>query len=52
MPNMERITWSGIALHGGPLPRYAASHGCPMSLRESSSSVRVNLSKDAQDQPL
>jgi hypothetical protein len=28
MPNMERITWSGIALHGGPLPRYAASHGC------------------------
>jgi len=20
MPNMERITWSGIALHGGPLP--------------------------------
>jgi chemotaxis protein histidine kinase CheA len=28
MPNMERITWSGIALHGGPLPGYAASHGC------------------------
>jgi hypothetical protein len=25
---MERITWSGIALHGGPLPGYAASHGC------------------------
>lgn len=28
MPNMERLTWSGIALHGGPLPGYAASHGC------------------------
>jgi hypothetical protein len=21
MPNMQRITWNGIALHGGPLPR-------------------------------
>jgi hypothetical protein len=28
MPNMQRITWNGIALHGGPLPGYAASHGC------------------------
>jgi L,D-transpeptidase catalytic domain len=28
MPHMQRITWSGIALHGGPLPGYAASHGC------------------------
>jgi L,D-transpeptidase catalytic domain len=28
MPDMLRITWSGIALHGGPLPGYAASHGC------------------------
>ena len=28
MPFMQRITWSGIALHGGPLPGYAASHGC------------------------
>jgi hypothetical protein len=25
---MQRITWSGIALHGGPLPGYSASHGC------------------------
>ena len=25
---MHRITWNGIALHGGPLPGYAASHGC------------------------
>jgi L,D-transpeptidase catalytic domain len=28
MPHMQRITWSGIALHGGPLPGHAASHGC------------------------
>ena len=28
MPNMQRITWSGIALHGGRLPGYPASHGC------------------------
>jgi hypothetical protein len=28
MPHMHRITWTGIALHGGPLPGYAASHGC------------------------
>ena len=28
MPNMLRITWNGIALHGGPLPGHAASHGC------------------------
>ena len=27
MPHMHRLTWSGIALHGGPLPGYAASHG-------------------------
>jgi hypothetical protein len=28
MPNMQRVTWNGIALHGGPLPGYPASHGC------------------------
>src|SRR6185436_19223338 len=28
MPHMQRNTWNGIALHGGPLPGYAASHGC------------------------
>jgi hypothetical protein len=28
MPHMQRITWSGIALHGGPLPGFPASHGC------------------------
>ena len=28
MPHMQRITWSGIALHGGRLPGFPASHGC------------------------
>ena len=28
MPFMQRITWSGIALHEGHLPGYPASHGC------------------------
>ena len=28
MPHMQRLTWSGIALHGGPVPGRPASHGC------------------------
>jgi hypothetical protein len=28
MPYMQRVTWSGIALHAGVLPGYPASHGC------------------------
>ena len=28
MPFMQRITWSGVALHQGVLPGYPASHGC------------------------
>jgi len=28
MPYMQRITWSGVALHEGPLPGHPASHGC------------------------
>ncbi len=28
MPYMQRITWSGIALHAGSRPGYPASHGC------------------------
>ena len=28
MPFMQRITWSGVALHAGPRPGYPASHGC------------------------
>jgi lipoprotein-anchoring transpeptidase ErfK/SrfK len=28
MPFMQRLTWDGIAMHGGHLPGYPASHGC------------------------
>lgn len=37
MPNMNRLTWDGIALHAGNLPGYPASHGCvrlPMEFSE------------------
>ena len=28
MPNMQRLTWRGVAIHAGDLPGYPASHGC------------------------
>lgn len=28
MPYMQRLTWGGVALHGGNLPGFPASHGC------------------------
>lgn len=28
MPNMQRMTWDGVALHAGAIPPYPASHGC------------------------
>jgi lipoprotein-anchoring transpeptidase ErfK/SrfK len=28
MPYMQRLTWTGIAMHSGKLPGYPASHGC------------------------
>lgn len=37
MPNMNRLTWDGVALHAGKLPGYPASHGCvrlPMQFSE------------------
>lgn len=37
MPNMNRLTWDGVALHAGNLPGYPASHGCvrlPMAFSE------------------
>jgi lipoprotein-anchoring transpeptidase ErfK/SrfK len=34
MPYMQRLTWSGTALHQGPLPGYPASHGCVRLTRE------------------
>jgi len=37
MPFMQRLNWYGVALHGGEIPPYAASHGCirlPMKFAE------------------
>lgn len=34
MPFMQRLTWEGVALHGGDLPGYPASHGCIRLPRE------------------
>ena len=37
MPYMQRLNWYGVALHGGEIPGYAASHGCvrlPMKFAE------------------
>ena len=28
MPYMERLTWDGVAIHGGSTPGYRTSHGC------------------------
>ena len=28
MPFMQRLTWDGIAIHGGRNPGYPDSHGC------------------------
>jgi len=28
MPFMQRLNWYGVALHGGQIPGYPASHGC------------------------
>lgn len=54
MPFMQRITWTGIALHAGALPGYAASHGCvrlPLAFAEqlfgvTKMGMRVILTRD------
>jgi len=28
MPYMQRLTWTGVALHGGAIPGHPASRGC------------------------
>jgi hypothetical protein len=45
MPHMQRLTWTGIAMHAGHLPGYAASHGCvrlPIAFAEKLYSVTSN----------
>lgn len=39
MPFMQRLTWSGIALHQGHVPNYPASHGCIRLPRATASSL-------------
>jgi lipoprotein-anchoring transpeptidase ErfK/SrfK len=34
MPYMQRITWSGVAMHQGVVPGHPASHGCIRMPRE------------------
>ncbi len=45
MPHMQRLTWTGIAMHAGNLPGYPASHGCvrlPVDFAEKVYSVTSN----------
>jgi hypothetical protein len=45
MPYMERLTWRGIAVHGGNLPGHPASHGCvrlPLDFAKQLYSVTTN----------
>ena len=44
MPFMQRITWTGMALHAGVLPGYPASHGC-VRLREDFASQLFDMTK-------
>lgn len=44
MPFMQRITWTGIALHAGQLPGYPASHGC-VRLREDFAGQLFDMTK-------
>jgi lipoprotein-anchoring transpeptidase ErfK/SrfK len=47
MPNMQRITWSGVAMHAGILPGYPASHGC-IRLPSSFSKKLYEMTKTGQ----
>lgn len=44
MPYMQRLTWTGVALHAGALPGYPASHGC-VRLRETQAEALFRLSR-------
>lgn len=59
MPFMQRLTWSGVALHAGKLPGRPASHGCirlPYAFSEklyglTSAGMTVIVTDDARQQP-
>lgn len=56
MPYMQRLTWSGVALHAGKLPGYPASHGCvrmpydfaKLLFAESSTGITVVVSSEKE----
>ena len=47
MPYMQRLTWGGIAIHGGHLPGYPASHGCIRLPLAFARALFAETSKDA-----
>ena len=49
MPFMQRITWTGIAMHAGVLPGHPASHGCVACPSTSPASVRPDRRRPARD---
>ena len=49
MPNMQRITWNGVALHGGPLPGHAARRLRADALRLCGRAVQQDADRDAGD---
>ena len=56
MPFMQRLTWSGIAMHAGKLPGYPASHGCirlPLGFAKSLFGItKLGLTVVITDNPL
>src|SRR3546814_14734697 len=44
MPFMQRLTWDGIALHGGQVPGHPVSHGC-IRKTEAYAQIRYNEPK-------
>ena len=56
MPFMQRLTWSGIAMHAGKLPGYPASHGCirlpPQFAKKLFAITKTGLTVVITDNPL
>ncbi|MTI42286.1 L,D-transpeptidase [Roseibium hamelinense] len=48
MPYMQRLTWSGVALHQGHLPGYPASHGCVRMPRDFAKDLFALTKRGAQ----
>ncbi|MDA1007108.1 MAG: L,D-transpeptidase family protein, partial [Verrucomicrobia bacterium] len=44
MPYWMRLTWSGVGMHRGNVPRYPASHGCIRTYSAAVATVYSNVS--------